>query len=127
MELILESQKDYLLATVTGRVSAKAVHRIFKHVIDTATERGFDKVLIDFSEVMGELAVMDLYELGKATAEYCLGKELYPKLALIGKPPLVTGFGAEVASNRGLPSKTFSDRQSALNWLRALTLKAPGS
>jgi hypothetical protein len=37
------------------------------------------------------------------------------------------GFGAEVASNRGLTSKTFSESQSALNWLRAFGPKAQGS
>jgi len=44
-------------------------------------------------------------------------------VAVIGKPPLVTGFGAQVASNRGLPSMTFSERQPALNWLRAFGSK----
>jgi hypothetical protein len=76
---------------------------------------------------MGELSVMNLYAIGKAMAEYCLSKSIHAKLAVIGKPPIVTGFGAEVASNRGLTSKTFSESQSALNWLRAFGRKAHGS
>jgi hypothetical protein len=101
MQVTLASQDDFLLATTTGRVSVEEVLRVFKIVIDTATERGFRKILMDFLGVTGVLAVMELYEIGKAKAEYCVSKSIYPKVALIGKPPLVTGFGAEVASNRG--------------------------
>jgi hypothetical protein len=75
---------------------------------------------------MGELSVVNLYAVGKAMAEYCESKSVHPKLAVIGKPPTVTGFGANVASNRGLTSKTFSDSQSALNWLRALVRRLRG-
>ena len=127
MQVAIASQDDFLLATATGQVSVEEVLSVFKNVIDTATERGFKKILIDFLAVTGELAVVDLYEIGKAMADYCVSKSIYPKVALIGKPPLVTGFGAEVASNRGLTSMTFSERQPALNWLRAFGSKAPGS
>ena len=127
MQLKLASQDEVFVATATGRVSVQAVLRVFKNVIDTAAERGFDKILMDFLAVTGELAVMDLYEIGKGMAEYCESKSISPKVALMGKPPLVTGFGAEVASNRGLISMTFSERQPALNWLHAFSQEAPGS
>jgi hypothetical protein len=127
MQVTLALQDDFLLATATGRASVKEVLRVFKKVIDTATERGLKQILMDFLAVTGVLAVLDLYEIGKAMAEYCVSKSIYPKVALIGKPPLVTGFVAEVASNRGLTSMTFLERQPALNWLRAFGSKAPGS
>jgi hypothetical protein len=127
MQLTLASQDDFLLATATGTASVQKVLRVFKKVIDTAMERGFERILIDFLAVTGELAVMELYEVGKAMAEYCMSRSIYPKVALLGQPPLVTGFGAEVASNRGLTSMTFSERQAALNWLLAFGSKAPGS
>ena len=119
MEFALVPQDDFLLVTATGQVSVEEVVRVFKNAIDAATELGFEQILIDFSEVTGELDVMDLHRIGKGLAEYCMSKSIYPKVALIGKPPLVTGFGAQVASNRGLTSMTFSERQPALNWLRA--------
>ena len=127
MHLTIASQDDFLLATAAGPVSVKEVLRVFKTVIDTATERGFDKILMDFLAVTGELSVTDLYEVGRTMAEYCVNKSIYPKVAVIGKPPTVTGFGAEVASNRGLTSRTFSESRPALNWLRAFASKAPGS
>ena len=127
MQVTLASPDDFFLATATGRVSVKEVLRVFKKVIDTATERGFDKILMDFSAVTGELSAIDLYEVAKTMAEYCASKSIYPKVALVGKPPTVTGFGAQVASNRGLTSMTFSESQPALNWLRAVGSKSRGS
>jgi hypothetical protein len=126
MQLKLTSQDDFLLATAAGRVSANEVLRVFKNVIDKAMDRGFDRILLDFLAVTGELSAMDLYEIGKTMAEYCVSKSICPKVAVIGKPPTVTGFGAQVASSRGLTSMTFSERQPALDWLRAFGLKAPG-
>ena len=124
MQLRLASQDDFFLAAASGRVSTEEVLRVFKNVIDTATERGFDKIFLDFLEVAGELSTFDLYRIGKAMAEYCASKSICPKVAVVGKPPTVAGFGAEVASNRGLTSMTFSESQPALNWLRAFGSKA---
>ena len=107
MEVTLASEHDFLLATAGGQVSVKEILRVFKNVIDTATERGFDKILIDFWGVTGSLSDFDRYDIGKAMAEYCRNKSIHPRVAVIGKPPIVTGFGAMVASNRGLVSMTF--------------------
>jgi hypothetical protein len=126
IQLTLAPQDDFLLAAGVGRVSTEEVLRVLTTVIDAGTEQGFDKILLDFSAVMGELSVLNLYAVAKAMADYCVSKSIHPKLAVIGKPPAVTGFGAEVASNRGLTSKTFSDSQSALNWLRAFGQKGSG-
>lgn len=127
MQFTLTSQDDFLLATAEGQVSRDDVLRIFKSVIDTAMERGFNKILMDLLAMTGELSVMDLYEIGKAMADYCVSKSIRPKVAVVGKPPIATGFGAQVASNRGLTSMTFSDSQAALNWLRAFGSKPHGS
>ena len=55
MHLTIAPLDDFLLATAAGRVSVNEVLRLFKNVIDTARERGFDKILIDFFAVTGEL------------------------------------------------------------------------
>ena len=127
MQLTIASQEDFLLATAAGRVSPQEVLRVLKTVIDIATERGFASILLDFLAVTGELSDLELYEVGRVIAGYCVSKPIYPKLAVVGKPPTVNGFGAQVASNRGLTSMTFSESQPALNWLRAFGSKATGS
>jgi hypothetical protein len=127
MQLTFVPQDGFLLATAAGRVSTEEVLRVFKNVIDTATERGLDKILIDFLAVTGGLLDMDRYDIGKAMAEYCRNKSIHPRVAVVGKPPIVTGFGATVASNRGLISMTFSESQAALKWLGVVGSKASGS
>jgi len=124
MEVTLASEDGVLLATASGRASVEEVLRVFKKVIDTAIERRFDKVLMDFLAVKGRLSEFDLYEIGKTMAEYCVSRSFYPRVAVIGNPPTVNGLGAQVASNRGLTSMTFSASQPALNWLRAFDSKA---
>ena len=99
MQLTLVQQDGVLLATATGQVSMEEVLRLFKNVIDTATEQGFDRILIDFLAATGGLSDLDRYDIGKAMAEYCRDKSIYPRVAVVGKPPIVTGFGAEVAFN----------------------------
>ena len=44
-------------------------------------------------------------------------KPLAFKVAIVGKPPLINGFGALVASNRGVAAETFSDSAQATGWL----------
>jgi hypothetical protein len=107
IQLTLAPQDDFLLARGVGRVSTEELLRVLTTVIDAGTELGFDKILLDFSAVMGELSILHLDAVGKAMAEYCSSKSIHPKLAVIGRPPTVTGFGAEVASNRGLTLRRF--------------------
>jgi hypothetical protein len=108
------------------QVFLKEALRIGKSVIDGATEQGLD-VVMDCFAITGELSVAERYDLGKAMAEYCVSKSVSPKVALIGELPVVTGFVAEVASNRGLTTKAFSERQPALQWLRSFGPKAGAS
>ena len=126
MELTLLSQDDFLLATVAGQVSLKEALLLGKSAIDAATEQGLGMILMDCFAMTGELSVLERYDLGKAMAEYCVSKSVCPKVALIGEPPAITGFVAEVASNRGLTTKAFFESQSALKWLRAFGPKAGG-
>ena len=127
MEVTLAAEDDILLATAAGQASVNEVMRVFKAVIDAAIEQRFENILMDFVAVQGNLSELDLYEIGKTMAEYCVSKSVYPKVAVVGKPPIVTGFGAQVAWNRGLTSMTFPESQLALNWLRAIAPKPRGS
>jgi hypothetical protein len=57
-------------------------------------------------------------------AEYCRSRSITPKIATVGKPPLIDGFAARVAWNRGLIAETFLDVQKAMDWLKAFGSKA---
>jgi hypothetical protein len=117
MELKLESRDGLLLATAGGQVSLKEALERCKNIFDAAAERGSSKILFDCLTVRGELSLLERYEIGKTMAEYCQSRSMTPTVALIGKPPTVTGFGAQVALNRGLTVFTFSDRQAGIDLL----------
>ena len=123
MDLTFEPRDGFLLATATGQVSLDAVLELHRKICDAATKGGFNKILYDCSAITGELSVLEEYEIAKTIAAYCMSKSVNPKVALIGRPPSVTGFAAEVASNRGLLVSAFSERQAGLDWLNAFGSK----
>ena len=125
MDLKLESQQGFLLATFAGRVSFNEALELAKNVCDMAAERGFGNILADCLALEGELSVADRYELGEAMAEYCRRKSVTIRAAVIGKMPTITGFGAQVARNRGLVAMTFTEQQAGLDWLNKFPSRPP--
>jgi hypothetical protein len=119
-----DSEERVLVAKADGQVSLSEVVSIFTKACDVAAEKGFDRILVDCLQVEGELATLERYELGRKVAEYCLNRSFNPKIATVGKLPLVDGFGALVAGNRGLTAETFSELPKAMDWLKAFALKA---
>ena len=114
----IESKEDYLLVTLAGQVSFSEAVVVLIKVRNVATERGFDKVLVDCLSLRGELSNFERYELGQALARHWLkGLSGTPKIAIVGMPPTINGFGALVASNRGFLAETFSELPKALDWL----------
>jgi hypothetical protein len=120
MDLKLESRDGFLLATATAQVSSSEAREWCKNICDPAADRGFNRIVLDCLGVEGELSDLERYEIGKSMAENCLNHSMFPTVAVVGKPPTITGFGALVALNRGLTVFTFSERQAALDWLMGL-------
>ena len=123
MDLTLKSREDFLLATATGRVSLKEAIRVFTKACDMGAEKGLNLILVDCSSVEGVLSTLERYELGRTVAEHCASRCMNPEVATVGKPPVLNGFAAEVASNRGLLAETFSELESALSWLNRFDSK----
>jgi hypothetical protein len=119
----LESKDGILVATAEGRVSLSEAISVFTNPCDVAVDSGLDWILVDASSVEGELSTLERYELGRTVAEYCNSRSLALKVATVGKPPLINGFGARVALNRGLVAETFPELQKAMNWLKAFGSK----
>jgi hypothetical protein len=117
MDVKLESGQGFLLASFTGRVSLREALALGKSVCDAAVKRGFRRIMFDCLAVEGELFVVDRFDIGEGIAEYCKNQSMIPSVALLGKLPTVTGFCAQVAWNRALDVKVFSERQAALDWL----------
>ena len=123
MDLKLESREGVLLAMVTGRVSFREAVECWKTVCDAAARDGCDRILCDWLGAEGVISDVEKYEISKIIVEYCQ-PSLSPTVAVVGKPPTITGFGALVASNRGLMILTFPERQAGLDWLMGFGSKA---
>ena len=124
MDLKLESRAGILLATAAGQASLTETVELGKNVCDAAAKCGLRKVLLDCFAVEGELSVTERFILGKTIVEYCVTRSIAVKVAIIGNSPSVTGLAAEVAWNRGMMIQTFSERQTAVDWLNGTSSKA---
>ena len=57
------------------------------------------------------------YSLAIDLIEYLKQRQMSPKVAVVGNPPAIDGFGVRVAQNRGTNAEFFSSQQEALHWL----------
>ena len=124
IELTMDSLDGVLIARAAGRVSLSDACGVFTKVCTVGAEKGSHLILVDCLSVEGELSTMERYELGRTVAEYCSSRFMTQKIATVGKPPLIDGFAARVASNRGLVAETFSELPQAVCWLKGFGSKA---
>jgi hypothetical protein len=113
----IELQGGLLLVTAHGNLAFDAALRLLKQVCDTAAEKQVNKILVNGLAVDGELSTVERYSVGVEVVAYVKQRQMLPRIAFLGKPPAIDGFGVRVAQNRGLTAKIFSSQQDALNWL----------
>jgi hypothetical protein len=113
----IELQGRLLLVTASGRLALDPALRFLRQVFETAAERQVNKILVNTFAVQGELAAFERYALGLEAASYLSEGQMNLKLAVLGTPPAVTGFGVRVAQKRGVTTEVFSTLQEALKWL----------
>ena len=113
----MEVQGALLLVVVNGEVSFNAAWDVLKQTYDNALEKQVNLILVDFLSVEGKLATFEKYRLGTETVTYFRARRMHLRIACVGKPPIVDGFGVLVAKNRWVAAEMFSNRNEALNWL----------
>jgi hypothetical protein len=120
MDFTIESRNGLVWVTVTGQISLNNAVGIFQETFDAAIELGTNLVLIDCTAMTGVLSELERYHLGRISADYALQRSEGSKalkVAVVGTPPVINGFAALVASNRGVTTETFSDTIDAVEWL----------
>jgi hypothetical protein len=119
MDVSVESRRSYVLATLTGPHSLEEALKAFQATYDEAFGRGFRLILLDCSGLDGALSTRERFTLGKSGVEYWSSRssKMIPKIAVVGKPPVIDGLGALVASSGGIEVQTFPEVQEALKWL----------
>ena len=115
LELLPES---VLVATITGPVSLESAVQRFQETFAFAARNSARKILINTLDATGDLSVFERYRLATRVVQYYRSLNIGTHaVALVGKPPLVNGFGLQVARNMGALALLFADNESALRWL----------
>ena len=117
LRIDIELQGGLMLVTARGNLAFDAALRLLKQVCDTAAEKQVNKILVNSLAVDGVLTTMERYQIGVEVAAYIMKLQMKPRLAFVGQPPAMDGFGVRVAQNRGMTVEVFSSQQEALNWL----------
>jgi hypothetical protein len=117
LHIDIELQDGLMLVTARGNLVFDATLRLLKQVCDTAVGKEINKILVNCLAVDGDLSTLDRYQIGAEVAAYIAQDQMNPRLAIVGQPPAIDGFGVRVAQNRGMKVEVFSNQQEALNWL----------
>ncbi len=123
VQLTLQPKADHLRFEITGtRIEGEfgvEMLGIWQLVADECKARGLSRVL-GISKVTGHVPVVELFEVGEKTPPM-LARAGCKKVAyvVLGDRESLSAlkFGEDVAVNRGLTTKVFSDESSALVWL----------
>ena len=113
LQVDLNTDEDLLVAVVRGTVSSDLIWPVMKQICDTALQKGLVRILVDTLGVQGVPTAIDRYILGVKLIAYCADHKFWPRLAVVGQPPVTDGFGVLVAKNRGLITETFPNWKEA--------------
>ena len=117
LHIDMELKDGLLLVTASGNFVFNAALRLLKQIFDSAKEKEVNKILLNSLAVDGQLSAAERYTLAVELVAYIKQRQMNPRLAIVGKPPATTGFGALVAQNRGVTTEVFSSQPEALSWL----------
>jgi hypothetical protein len=120
-DIKISVQNDFLLIFAGGNYSLLKAKNLFKLAIDNALLHNKSKILIDVTDVVGNISFIDRFEysefLAKYRAEHALTK--VNRIAVVGQEPIVhkNKFGETIAVNRGTDVRVFTDMGKASIWL----------
>ncbi len=125
MSLTINSEPEFLRATVKGDFSLEEGKKIMLEIMNAAARHKDEKVLIDGRELRGNPKTIHRFYLGKLAAQIVLkcvqkgGQCHVPQLAYVLETPVLDPrrFGETVAVNRGVFVKVFDNIDDALEWL----------
>ena len=119
MEVKVESRRSHVVATFTGSYSLNEALQAYEATYDAAFTQSLPRILVDCSGLDGSPSPQERFTIGKSGLNYWLSRssKMRPKIAVVGKPPVINGLGALVASDGGIEVQTFLEVPQALEWL----------
>ena len=127
LQFEVQTQGDLLLVTCTGIATAKSFLELLLQVCNIAAEKKVQKVLFNGLAMSGTASGFERYEIGVKVSEHLLRHNMDLRLAFVGVPPTVDGFGALVAKNRDVKVEVFPTVRQAVAWLGSMTRAATSS
>ena len=110
-------REGYLEVRMKGTYALERFKRQISFLFQACKDRGFQRMLADVRAMitMDALSTLDRYAMGEHAAR--VGGRV--SVAMLGLPAQFDAerFGAQVAQNRGMKIRTFTDPKKALDWL----------
>jgi hypothetical protein len=123
----LVEREGYLEARLTGSYALERFKRQIAFILQACKDRGFNRLLTDVVDLtdFAVISTFDRFEI--ATHAAAIGKNLIA-VAMVGLPNQFDPerFGAQVAQNRGMKVRMFTDPKAALDWLTSPDGKPEG-
>jgi len=130
MEIVISNELDFLCATATGEYSLEAAKRTFLEILDAVVVHHSSRILFDGRELTGKPTMIErLYYSDFAAREVRnlvrrMAHEAHPqgyRFAYVLREPILDPrrFGENVAVNRGMWVRTFTEFDTAAAWLIA--------
>jgi hypothetical protein len=113
----IELMGDVLLATVIGTLEWNAAARVSIETFDSAVQKQTTKILMDLLAVRGDLFESERLQVALRVAAHLEQHQFKPRLAVVGRPPAIEGFGVRILKMFGYTVEVFASRIDALAWL----------
>lgn len=107
-------EPEFVRITATGEYAFEDLFPFLTHIRSECNRTERDRVLVDCSQVIGDMAEVERFAGGQKIAEL-FGRSI--KIALIMPPRQVTKLGELAAVNRGADFLVTPDPGEALEWL----------
>ena len=120
--LSILDKDSYLLFEFFGEFSIEAGKQCVDRMAEACAKRDRSKVLLDCRKMTGNMPVFERFKV----AEYGATKrDRIERLALLNREDVVLpdNFVENVATNRGMDMKVFTDLEEAIRWLNKPALK----
>lgn len=118
-------ENDYVLVEVFGTVTRDDREKIHSQVIETITDTGVTKALIDHSRSRLRMTTLESYEFGKVLHKTMseVGRTARPRLAIVvpdeDRCREDKVFAVMVAGNLGASIREFTDKRAGIAYLLA--------
>ena len=109
--------KDFIKTTATGVLDFEASKQSILDIASQITQPGEYDVLMDNRAAEATLSTTDLYELGQSLAEHPALHQSKMGILVPERAMEQAAFFENVAANRGVRIKAFTNFEEAITWL----------